>query len=144
MVMRESDKHFLWSMLGATGIILFWRGLWEGIGSLPLLESPWVSLFIGLLILTLSGMIFQQFDPMGGIDKGALQTIHSVHHHPQRHEFTMKYYDNLQKKVVDIAVHDIKHIERNVLTIHSKGKEIFVPIHRIREIHRNGKIFWKL
>lgn len=65
-MLRETDKHFLLSMFIATGMILFWKGLWEGVGSLPVLDNAWVDLFIGAVMLTLSGVIFSEFDPLGG------------------------------------------------------------------------------
>ncbi|HII71755.1 TPA: DUF504 domain-containing protein [Candidatus Woesearchaeota archaeon] len=141
--MRESDKHFLWSMIGATGVILFWRGIWEGIGSLPFIENVWVSLFVGLAILTFSGAIFREFDPLGGIEKGALKMVHTVHSHPHKEEFTFRYYDKLQKKEIEVNAEHIKHIEKNVIAVHERNKEIFIPIHRVRAVHRKGEVIWR-
>ncbi|MFH1668569.1 MAG: RNA repair domain-containing protein [Candidatus Woesearchaeota archaeon] len=143
-LMRESDKHFLWSLFGAVGVILFWKGIWEGVGSLPLVENGWVSLFVGLAILTFSGMIFREFDPLGGLEKGALKILHSVHNHPQKHEFTIHYYDKVKKKNVEVKANYLKHIEKNNLSIHTKDKEIFIPIHRVSAISRNDVVVWKL
>jgi len=144
MLMRESDKHFLWSLFGATGIIFFWKGIWEGLGSLPVIENVWVSLFLGLLILTFSGMIFREFDPMGGLERGALKMLHHVHGHPHRHEFTIKYFDSMTKKEVEVSAANLKHIEKNSLCIHEGKQELFIPLHRVRSIHRKGTTIWKL
>ncbi|MBW2965082.1 DUF504 domain-containing protein [Candidatus Woesearchaeota archaeon] len=143
MMLRESDKHFLWSLFGAVGIILFWKGIWEGVGGLPLLESGWVSLFVGLVILTFSGIIFREFDPLGGVEKGVMKILHSVHEHPQKHEFTIHYYDKIKKKNVEVSAKDIKRIEKNMLCIHEKDGEKFIPIHRVMAVHRKGEAIWK-
>lgn len=143
-MLRETDKHFLMAMFSATGIILFWKGIWEGIGSLPLLESPWVSLFIGTLMLTVSGILFSEFDPLGGLEKSTLKIINYVHHHPQKHEYKIRYYDTLQKTEKEIEAKHIKHIEKNVVILHEGGKESFIPIHRVKSVHRKGSLIWKL
>ncbi|MBI4453170.1 DUF504 domain-containing protein [Candidatus Woesearchaeota archaeon] len=144
MPMRESDKHFLWSLYYAVGIILIWKGIWEGIGSLPLLELPFVSLFVGLVMLTFSGLLMREFDPLGGLEKGVQNMLHGIHHHPQKEEFTISYFDNKKNKEVKIEAHKLKLIEKNVLSFHDKGKEVFIPMHRVRRIHRKGKEVWRL
>jgi len=141
--LRESDKHFLWSLLGATGIIFFWRGIWEGFGALPILEEPFVSLFIGLAILTFSGIILKEFDPLGGLEQGTLKILNSVQAHPQRNEFRIRYLDKVRKKEIEFKAAQIRRIEKNIIHIHERGKEIFIPIHRVRAIHRNGKRVWR-
>ncbi|HLC64533.1 MAG TPA: RNA repair domain-containing protein [Candidatus Nanoarchaeia archaeon] len=143
MVMRETDKHFLLAMFSATGIILFWKGIWEGPGSLPIIENAWVSLFIGAAMLTFSGIIFSEFDPLGGIEKGALKVMHSVHNHPKKREFSVRYYDDLRKNDVELKAEHMKHIEKNIVAFHHKGREIFIPIHRIRAVHRKGEVIWR-
>ncbi len=150
--LRETDRHFLMSLVGATGIILFWRGLWGGIDSftnfsspfLQIFASPWVSLFFGLVILTFTGLIFAQFDPLGGIEGGVMSAVQKVANHPRKHEFIIKYYDKLQKKDVEISAKNIRQIEKNILLIHEKGKEVFIPLHRVKSIHRFGKTIWRL
>lgn len=144
MVMRETDKHFLLAMFTATGIILFWKGIWEGVGSLPVMENPWVDLFLGAAILTFSGMIFSEFDPLGGIEKATVKMMQSVHNHPQKHEFSIKYYDNIRKKEVELRAEHIRHIEKNIIIFHDRGKEMFIPIHRVRSVRRKGEVVWRL
>jgi len=142
-LLRESDKHFLWSLLGATGIIFFWRGIWEGFGALPILEEPFVSLFIGLAILTFSGIIFKEFDPLGGLEQGATKALNFVQAHPKRSEFTIKYYDKVRNRDVEFKAARIKHIEKNIIHIHDHGKEVFIPLHRVTVIHRKGEVIWR-
>lgn len=148
--MRESDKHFLWSLLGAIGIVLFWRGIWAGIDILweipgwEWVATPSLSLFIGLAILTFSGLIFREFDPLGGLEKGVATALHALHEHPNRSEFTVTYYDKLNKKEYTVGGENIKRFEKNVLSVHEGGRETFIPIHRIRAVHRKGKAVWRM
>lgn len=142
--LRESDRHFLLSLLVASGVIIFWKGIWEGVGSLPILENPWVDLFVGLVVLTFTQVIFREFDPLGGLEKGVLKAVHHAHHHPKRHEFRMRYFDNVKKKEIEVSFADVRTVEKNTLSLIEKDREIFIPIHRVRSIHRAGKVVWKL
>ena len=148
--LRESDKHFLWSLLGAIGIVLFWRGIWAGIDILweipgwEWMATPSLSFFLGLAILTFSGMIFREFDPLGGIEKGVIDALHKVQIHPQKSEFNIVYYDNVRKKDININADDIKNFEKSMLLIHEGGREVFIPLHRVKAIHRGGEIVWRM
>ena len=48
MAMMEKIKQYFWFMFGIIGVVLFWAGVWEGIGGLPYLENPLISLIAGL------------------------------------------------------------------------------------------------
>jgi uncharacterized protein (UPF0248 family) len=153
MVLREQDKHFLWSIIAAVGVILAWRGIWEGmyyileeIFNLPFLADPWVFLFIGFAMLTFSGIIFKEFDPLGGIEKSTQRMIHFVHSHPKKDDFEIKYLDKSLKKEHIFRADKLKHIEKSALvTEHPKGKqELFIPMHRVTEVVYKGKTYWRL
>ena len=45
---------------GSIGVILFWRGVWALADGTPILENPWVSLFLGLVILVLSHQFYRE------------------------------------------------------------------------------------
>lgn len=111
---------------------------------IPILDNVWVSLFLGMVMLTFSGIIFREFDPLGGLEKAALRAVHSVHSRPHREEFTYTYHDKLMKKDVHIRADKVHAIEKNVLAIREKGKETFVPIHRIKAVHHKRKLVWEL
>lgn len=153
MVFREQDRHFLWSLFAAAGVILAWRGIWEGlyyvlddIAGLPYLADPWVFFFIGLAMLTFSGIILKEFDPLGGVEKSIQKMAHYVHNHPKKKEFVIKYHDKEQKRKLNIKAEKIRHIEKGSLVIeHPSGRqEQFIPLHRITEIIHNGKTYWRL
>ena len=147
MVFREQDKHFIWSLLTAAGLIFVWKGLWEGIYYIPYIgldeTAPWVFLFFGFAILTFSGLIFREFDPLGSLEVAISRTVRKVHTHPKKKEFRIKYKDKLKKGEVTISAGDIKKIERGSLILKGR-REIFIPAHRITEITHKGKTYWKL
>jgi len=146
MVLREQDKHFLWSLYAVVGIIFIWKGLWDGIYEIPYLGNPWVALFVGLAMLTFSGIIFKEFDPLGGLQKATDKVLHEVRNHPHQEEFTFIYQDNLGKKEVKIGGEKLKGIERGALIMKHKNqkKEIFIPVHRITEVKHKGQTYWRL
>jgi len=144
MVLREQDKHFLWSIYIAIGVILIWRGIWEGVYEIPHVNA-WTLLFLGLTMLTLSGIIFKEFDPLGGIEKSTHKIIHYVHNHPQSQQFQIKYYDKSLKKEFTFSAKEIKHLEKDAIIIKdNKNQEQFIPFHRITEITHQNKPYWRL
>jgi uncharacterized coiled-coil protein SlyX len=56
------DKKFLFALVGAIGVVFFWYGMWGVIENIPIINNPFVASFIGLLILTLSGIIYSQIE----------------------------------------------------------------------------------
>ena len=142
--LRESDRHFLFSLLIGIGVIFCWRGVWEGSMEIPVLDNVWVALFLGLIILTFSGIIFKEFDPFGGLEKSTLRIMHAIHHHPQRKKFTIFYHDRFKKKNIGMKASSIHNIEKNVISFRIQGKEVFIPVHRVRELQKSGKIIWRL
>ncbi len=143
MVMREQDKHFLWSLYIATAIIFTWKGLWTGVYEIPYVDDPFIWLFVGFTMLTLSGVIFREFDPLGGLEKAANAMIQFVHAHPQKQEFTVIYRDQAQKKNIAVGGEKLKAIEKGTLVIRGQQEEIFIPIHRVTEILYQGKRYWR-
>ena len=148
MFLREQDKHFLWSLYAGVAIIFIWKGIWEGAYEVvpEFLADPWIFLFLGFLMLTLSGLIFKEFDPLGGVEKAVQKTITTVHAHPDKKNFTLKYYDKLQKKEVTIKVERIMRVEKGTIIVHHEDRkeELFIPIHRVSEILYKGERYWKL
>lgn len=147
IVMREQDKHFLWSLFVGVSVILMWKGIWDGLYEIPYIgESPWIYLFIGFAMLTFSGVIFKEFDPLGGLDKATLKMMHFVHGHPHKKDFQIKYYDKSLKKEVVVDAANLKGIEKQSLLIEDtkKKQEVFVPMHRVTEVIQRGKSYWRM
>lgn len=55
-----SRKPILYAFIGAVGIVLIWKGVWETAELFPFLFGP-MSVALGVLILLLSGLFVSQF-----------------------------------------------------------------------------------
>ena len=145
-MLREQDKHFLWSIYSAIAIIFCWKGIWDGIYEIPYLGDPFIFLFFGFAILTFSSLIFNEFDPLGGLEKAVSKIIKKIESHPQKSKFQITYYDkNLKKEVMISASHLIKFEKETVIFKHpKKQEEIHIPMHRLRNIYFQGKRYWRL
>lgn len=147
MPLREQDRHFFWSLYAAVAVIFAWKGLWDVIYLVPFIPEaaiPFYALALGSTMLVLSGAIFKEFDPLGGLSKAADKMAHQVYAHPEKHHFKVKYHDKVLKKEVVLAAEQIQKIERGALIFkHRKGHEVFVPLHRITEVLYKGKSYWR-
>src|SRR3989338_3920542 len=47
-------------LIGAIGIILLWRGVWDFVRDVPIIEDPIVSIVIGLLLLYISHEYYRE------------------------------------------------------------------------------------
>ncbi|MBI2146448.1 DUF504 domain-containing protein [Candidatus Woesearchaeota archaeon] len=145
MVLREQDRHFLWSLYSAVAIIFAWKGIWEGLYEIPYIGHAFVFLFIGFAMLTFSGLIFKEFDPLGGVEKAITKTLHTIDHHPQKNQFQIKYHDKIKNKDMVVNAQQIRTVEKNTVVIEDphKKQEIFIPAHRITEVLFKGGVYWR-
>ncbi|MBS3112852.1 DUF504 domain-containing protein [Candidatus Woesearchaeota archaeon] len=141
----EHDKHYVQALIVLTGAIFFWRGIWDVGYLIPYLENPFVSMFIGLTILTLSGAIFTEFDPFSSKMHHTLELLNNLlsYKHLKNKKYTINYFDEYKKQMISIPHHNISKLEHQTLVIRKKDKEEFIPVHRIREIREGDKIIWK-
>jgi uncharacterized protein (UPF0248 family) len=58
-------------------------------------------------------------------------------------EYSIVYEDRVDNTNKQILFKDIKRIEGTFIIIEKDGEEINIPIHRIRQVKRNGKSVWK-
>lgn len=145
MLSLTQIKSYFWYVFGILGVVFFWTGVWDGVGNLWYFKNPLVSLIVGLVMLTLSGFIFKESSPFAAAEKTVESVLHQVHHHPQREKFHIKYLDKIKGKNLVWKVSRLKSIEKEFLVFLDKGeKEIFVPLHRVREVLKEGKTHWKL
>lgn len=141
---KETLRHYLFAAIGVVGIVLFWAGLWDGIGTLGPLHNPLVSLAAGIIILASSGLLLKEFDPLKEEERKIHAEMLKIHHHPQKHEFYIKFHDRIKGKDVLHQAKHLKDIEKGFLIfVEKEGKELFVPIHRVKEILHKGKSYWK-
>ena len=142
--LSPTDKRYLEALLVILGIVLFWRGVWDALNFIPILSNPFVSLFLGLVVITISGVIFQQFDPLSANVAKTMEILNEIvsrRHKNERYEII--YFDESLGKTRSIHHKQIKKMEHNFIVLEDEGKEFFVPVHRIRRITENGKTIWK-
>ena len=58
-------------------------------------------------------------------------------------EYSIGYFDRVSKKLVWIDFKEIKDIEGNFLILEKEGREVNIPLHRIREVKQRGKQIWR-
>ena len=141
MPLTETDKQFLMSLVYATGIILFWRGIWAIADITPVVMNPFVSFFLGLLILTLTGYIYKEFDLFGQRTNKIIKLLHQITTSKEE-GYTLHYYDEIGKHHHKIDPKTIKRVEHNTLVLEHNGHESYIPVHRISKIHKKGNIVW--
>ncbi|MBR9683786.1 DUF504 domain-containing protein [Candidatus Woesearchaeota archaeon] len=142
MVSRHKIKRYFWNAFGVMGMVLFWAGIWDGLGNLGFLVNPVFSLITGVSILFFASLIFKKVDFFKKTKKSIGELLDAVHHHKNKSEFTIKYHDKIKKKHHLLSAARIKKIEKSFLILKEKNKEIFIPMHRIKEILYKGKV-WK-
>jgi len=143
--LSATDKRYLAALVVLFGVILFWRGLWDITYLLPIIKNPFVSLFVGLTIITLSGVVFREFDPLTAQIAKTMEVLNEVLSRKKKknEKYKISYYDETSKKLKVIHHKDIKKLEHNFIVIEEKGKEVFIPVHRVHKVTKNGKIMWK-
>ena len=57
-------------------------------------------------------------------------------------DYSIGYWDNIDKKLVFISFNEIKKIEGNFLLL-DREEETYIPVHRIKEVKKKDKIVWK-
>lgn len=143
MVGWEDLKKYFWYLFGVMGVVFFWTGTWDGLGNIGWLHNPLISFIVGAILLSLSGVIFKEANPLWEAEKVVKSEAKKVHRHPQKGEFHFKYQDNVKKKELLIHAGKLNRIEKEFLVFFDEGKEVFVPLHRVTEILRKGKTHWK-
>jgi len=58
-------------------------------------------------------------------------------------EYVIYYYDRVENKNKEIRFTEIKEFNSSYFYIVKNGKDIAIPLHRIREVRRDGKLIWK-
>ncbi|HLD01158.1 MAG TPA: RNA repair domain-containing protein [Candidatus Nanoarchaeia archaeon] len=144
MISNQEIKRYFWFILGIMGVVFLWIGIWDGIGSLPYIHHPLVSLAAGILMLSLSKVIFRGADPLwGSAKKPIFNVLTKVSQHLQKHEFDIKYEDRIKKREIMVGADKLKEIEKGFLVFLHNQQEIFIPLHRVTEVLHLKKTHWK-
>ena len=56
----KKNKNTLLLIIGAIGVILFWRGVWALADITPVIANPWISLALGIVALVLSHQLYRE------------------------------------------------------------------------------------
>lgn len=141
---READKRFFLALSAVTGAVFFWRGLWEVIDQIPFINEPFMSLAIGLAVMTFSGMIYREYGEEEPTMEIA-QVIEPLFKRPHTHRktITIHYQDNITNKIHSISHTELLGIEHDYLLLSRANQEFFIPLRRIREVRQKRKIIWK-
>lgn len=142
--LRDEDKRFLFALLYATGLILLWRGIWETSAVIPVLENPWVVLFIGLFILTMTGLIYREFDMLSQRVYNLSKILNDVIVQTKRGaEYRIVYYDAIRNDTHSISSKRIHNVETEFMIVEQQGHETFIPLRRIVRIDLGKTKIWQ-
>ncbi len=136
-------KRYFWFILGIFGVIFFWVGIWDGVGSLPYIKKWWISLIIGLLMFAGSGIFLKENNPFGGAYNPLLKVLHKINQHPEKHLFQIKYFDRLKGRETILEGKLLHHLEKDFIVFLDGERERFLPAHRVIEVLHKGKTHWK-
>jgi len=57
-------------------------------------------------------------------------------------DYTVVYEDKLEKKYKEIAYNKIKKIEGAFMVLDREGEEVNIPLHRVKQVRKNGMVVW--
>ncbi len=49
----------LFTIIGVVGVILIWRGVWEIVDGVAIINNPYLSFVVGLVLVVASGIFFR-------------------------------------------------------------------------------------
>ena len=63
-----------------------------------------------------------------------------------RGEFTIGYYDRIERRVVNVPfarIHLVPGNHFSFTAVEADGSAHEVPLHRVREVYRDGRLIWQ-
>lgn len=58
-------------------------------------------------------------------------------------DYSLFYFDRISKELIKIDYTDIKSFEDNFIVAEKNNEEVYIPMHRIKEVRKNNIIVWK-
>lgn len=58
-------------------------------------------------------------------------------------DYVLFYYDRVEDKLKELEFIEVDRVEEGFLVLVNEGKEINIPLHRIKRVKKAGKIIWK-
>ncbi len=144
MIPTETLKKYGLSLIAFIAIVLFFDGVYGGIGGLPIIEEWWASITIGLTMLALSGFVYKLSEPLDSIEEIASSALHPLSDHPEKHNFSIIYMDKVAKKNLNLPLHNLIKVDaKSAIFKNELGQEIFIPLSRITHAMYKDKIHWQ-
>jgi len=142
--LREEDKKFLWALLSAIGIVFLWRGIWEVSYEIPILENVYVVLFVGLFILTITGLIYREFDVFGQRIYKLQKLMHDVQIETKKGTtYMIHYFDSINGDTHKLNSKELHDVEIDFIVTNEKNHERFIPLRRITKVQKGKKTIWR-
>ncbi len=63
-----------------------------------------------------------------------------------RADFEIGYYDRMKDRIVQVAIRQVSFTAGNhfsIEAINAEGEPCMLPLHRIRQVFRNGELIWE-
>lgn len=112
---RLSHHPILYSLIGAVGIVLIWKGVWETAEIFPWLFGP-ASILLGVLILLTTGLLVSFFIGDSIILSGFKQEKKLVEKTADEVRSEIEVLEKLEKKV--------EHLEKDIHEIRGESRRI--------------------
>ncbi|OGC80767.1 hypothetical protein A2943_02715 [Candidatus Adlerbacteria bacterium RIFCSPLOWO2_01_FULL_51_16] len=112
---RLSHSPVLYSLIGAVGIVLIWKGVWETAELFPWLFGP-ASVLLGVIILLVTGLLVSFFIGDSIIISGFKQEKKLVEKTGDEVKSEMEVLIKMEKK--------IEHLEKDVHEIQGEKRRI--------------------
>lgn len=58
-------------------------------------------------------------------------------------DYAVFYYDRVEDLLKEIKYEDIKRIDSGFLIIELAGKDVNIPLHRIKKVKKKGGVVWE-
>lgn len=58
-------------------------------------------------------------------------------------DYVLYYYDRVEDKLIPLKYADIIRNEDNFLRVEREGKEVYIPLHRIKKVAKKNQVIWK-
>jgi uncharacterized protein (UPF0248 family) len=58
-------------------------------------------------------------------------------------DYVLFYYDRVEDKLKELKLVDVERVEEGFLVLVREGKEVQIPLHRIKRVKKAGEIIWE-
>ncbi|MDO8740512.1 MAG: DUF504 domain-containing protein [Candidatus Woesearchaeota archaeon] len=58
-------------------------------------------------------------------------------------DYSVFYLDRVLNRLIEISYKNIKRLDGEFFVINKNEEDTFIPLHRIREVRKKGKLVWQ-